>query len=107
SPQRHWRMLKHRAFDVAELSLGSYSARVSRGETDLVAVPVFPHRRFRHGYVFSSRQAGISKPADLAGKTVGLRSWQTTAGVWLRGILEEYHDLPVDSVRWRTQDGED
>jgi 4,5-dihydroxyphthalate decarboxylase len=107
SPQRHWRMLKHREFDVAELSLGSYSARVSRGEDDLVAVPAFPHRRFRHGYAFGSAAAGIESPEQLAGKRVGVRSWQTTAGVWLRGILEEYHGLPVASVDWIAQDDED
>ena len=107
SPQRHWRMLKHREFDVAELSLGSYSARISRGEHDLVAVPAFPHRRFRHGYAFGSTTAGIKTPDQLQGKRVGVRSWQTTAGVWLRGILEEYHELPVSSVEWVAQDEED
>ncbi|MGH3750349.1 MAG: hypothetical protein ACRDT8_23460, partial [Micromonosporaceae bacterium] len=35
------------------------------------------------------------------------RSWQTTAGVWLRGILAEHHQLPVASVQWLTQDIED
>jgi len=107
SPQRHWRMLKHREFDIAELSFGSYVARRGRGQHDLVALPVFPHRRFRHGYVFASGSADVTTPADLAGRSVGLRSWQTTAGVWLRGILAEHHGLPVESVRWVTQDGED
>lgn len=107
SPQRHWRMLMHREFDVAEMSLGSYSARVAAGTDDLVAIPAFPHRRFRHGYVFGSVDAGMEQPADLRGHRVGLRSWQTTAGVWLRGILEEYHDLPVSSVEWVAQDPED
>jgi len=107
SPQRHWRMLKHGEFDIAELSFGSYVARRGRGEDDLVAVPVFPHRRFRHGYVFTSTQAGVEQPADLAGRSVGLRSWQTTAGIWLRGILAEHHGLPVEDVHWVTQDGED
>jgi 4,5-dihydroxyphthalate decarboxylase len=107
SPQRHWRMLKHREFDVAELSLGSYCARVSRGEDDLVAIPAFPHRRFRHGYVYGSAAAGITSPEQLKGRRVGVRSWQTTAGVWLRGILDEYHGLPVSSVDWIAQDEED
>jgi 4,5-dihydroxyphthalate decarboxylase len=107
SPQRHWRMLRHREFDVAELSLGSYVAQRSRGDDELVAIPVFPHRRFRHGYAFVSAAASIRRASDLADRQVGLRSWQTTAGVWLRGILAEHHDLRVDSVRWMTQDPED
>jgi 4,5-dihydroxyphthalate decarboxylase len=107
SPQRHWRMLKHSEFDIAELSLGSYVAQRSRGADDLVAIPVFPHRRFRHGYAFVSTASGARNAADLIGGTVGVRSWQTTAGVWLRGILAEYHGLPLDAVTWLAQDSED
>jgi 4,5-dihydroxyphthalate decarboxylase len=107
SPQRHWRMLKHGEFDAAELSLGSYVTRRARGMDDLVAIPVFPHRRFRHGYVFVSGKADVTTAADLAGTSVGLRSWQVTAGVWLRGILAEHHGLALDEVRWVTQDDED
>jgi 4,5-dihydroxyphthalate decarboxylase len=107
SPQRHWRMLKYREFDVAELSLGSHCARVARGESDLIGIPVFPHRRFRHGYVYVPGSSQVTRAADLVGKKIGVRSWQTTAGVWLRGILEQYYDLPVSSVQWIAQDGED
>jgi 4,5-dihydroxyphthalate decarboxylase len=107
SPQRHWRMLKHDEFDICEMSLGSYVAKRSRGEDDLVAVPVFPHRRFRHGYAFVSAAAGVREAADLNGREVGVRSWQTTAGVWLRGILAEHHGLDLSSVRWVAQDEED
>lgn len=107
SPQRHWRMLRHREFDVAELSLGSYVAQRSRGGEDLVAIPVFPHRRFRHGYVFVHAGADVGRPSDLTGQTVGVRSWQTTAGVWLRGIFAEHHGLALESVRWVSQDPED
>ncbi|MGV9796505.1 hypothetical protein ACWDTP_00440 [Mycobacterium sp. NPDC003449] len=107
SPQRHWRMLKHREFDVAELSLGSHSARLGRGDTDLIGIPVFPHRRFRHGYVFVPGTSSAETAADLAGQAVGVRSWQTTAGIWLRGILAEYHGLALSAVDWVAQDGED
>jgi 4,5-dihydroxyphthalate decarboxylase len=108
SPQRHWRMLVHQEFDIAEMSLGSYVALRSRGQDDIVAIPVFPHRRFRHGYAFvSAARHDITSAAGFAGHSVGVRSWQTTAGVWLRGILAEHHGLPLESVSWLSQDGED
>ncbi|MPZ86405.1 MAG: 4,5-dihydroxyphthalate decarboxylase [Actinophytocola sp.] len=107
SPQRHWRMLKHAEFDVCEMSMGSYVARRSRRMDDLTAVPVFPHRRFRHGYLFVGRDSAVVDPADLVGGAIGLRSWQTTAGIWLRGILADHHGLPVRKVRWVAQDTED
>jgi 4,5-dihydroxyphthalate decarboxylase len=107
SPQRHWRMFVHREFDIAEVSLGSYSAALSRGARDFVGIPVFPHRRFRHGYVFGSAAAGVQTPEDLAGQSVGVRSWQTTAGIWQRGILSDYHGVRLQDVTWISQDDED
>lgn len=108
SPERHWRMLIHREFDVCELSLGSYIASLNRrGERDLVAIPVFPHRRFRHSYVFVTGQRRITTASDLRGGRVGIRSWQVTGGVWMKGFLAEYHDLPLDSVAWVAQDPDD
>jgi 4,5-dihydroxyphthalate decarboxylase len=107
SPQRHWRMVRHREFDAAELSLSSYVVARSRGQDDLVAIPVFPHRRFRHGYVFLPASSDVDSAAALAGGRIGLRSWKTTAGVWLRGILSEHHGLPVDAVTWVAQDAEE
>lgn len=103
APERHRRMLKFEEFDVCELSLGSYLAAVDRGY-EFTAVPVFPHRVFRHGYYFVNTDAGIEEPADLEGARVGLRRWQNTAGVWMRGILAGYHGVDVDRVEWVIDD---
>jgi hypothetical protein len=43
------------------------------------ANPVFLHRRFRHGFVFLNTSKGITKPADLIGRKVGLRNFSATA----------------------------
>lgn len=107
SPQRHWRMLLHGEFDVCELSLGSYVAMVSRGDRSLVAIPVFPHRRFRHSYVFVNAGRDINTAEDLLGGRIGVRSWQVTGGVWMRGFLAEYHGLGLDTVTWVAQDPDD
>lgn len=110
SPERHWRMMRRREFDACELSLGSYVAERSEyGEDggELVAVPAFPHRRFRHGYIFVPGASGALAPADLAGGSVGLRTWQTTAGIWMRGMLAEHYGLDLRSVQWVAQDPED
>lgn len=108
SPERHWRMLIHEEFDVCELSMGSYVATLDRRDArDLVAIPVFPHRRFRHSYVFVTGQRPIARASDLRGGRIGIRSWQVTGGVWMKGFLAEYHDLPLDSVTWVAQDPDD
>ena len=107
SPERHWRMLRNHEFDACELSLGSTLVAHDRGEPALVAIPAFPHRRFRHGYVFVAVASGIRSPRDLEGRRVGLRTWQTTAGLWARGILQDDHGVDLRSIDWVAQDEED
>jgi 4,5-dihydroxyphthalate decarboxylase len=43
----------------------------------------------------------------LIGKKVGLRNFQATANLWIRGILEHEHGLPHRSVQWFKQDDEE
>ena len=40
-------MAAHREFDVCELSMATFLAMLGTGDRSLVAVPAFPHRRFR------------------------------------------------------------
>jgi 4,5-dihydroxyphthalate decarboxylase len=106
SPERHRRMLKHTEFDVCELSLAGYLiARESAAA--FTAIPVFPHRRFRHGYVAINTRAGIAKPADLNGKRIGLRSLRNSAGLWMRGILHDHYDVDLKSIEWWCQEEEE
>jgi 4,5-dihydroxyphthalate decarboxylase len=102
-----FRMMRHREFDVAELSLSSYVLSLDDADPPFVAIPVFPSRSFRHSSVYSTRDGAIREPADLAGGRVGLAEYQLTANVWIRGILAEHHGLPFDSVTYVTGGLED
>lgn len=105
SPERHWRMMRFEEFDVAELSMSDYL--VARGSgRGFTAIPVFPHRRFRHGFIFCATDGPVATPHDLNGKRVGLRTFQTTAGVWLRGILADDYGVDLSSIVWLAQDEE-
>jgi 4,5-dihydroxyphthalate decarboxylase len=97
-----FRMLRHREFDVCEMSLSSYAVSLSSADSWLVAVPVFPSRAFRHSGVFVNRASGIEGPEDLPGKVVGVAEYELTANVWIRGILAEHHGVAVESVAYRT-----
>ena len=108
SSARHWRMIRHRAFDVCELSCASYMMAKDRGEADdLTAIPVFNHRRFRHGFIFINTRKGITKPTDLIGRNVGLKTFQATALVWIRGILEDDFGVPCQQINWWAEKEED
>jgi 4,5-dihydroxyphthalate decarboxylase len=97
-----FRMLRHREFDVAEMSLSSYTLSLSRPERPFVAIPVFPSRFFRHSCIYVNAAAGIREPRDLAGKTIGNPEYQMTAPVWIRGILQDEYGVRPDSVTYRT-----
>ncbi|GIK83185.1 MAG: 4,5-dihydroxyphthalate decarboxylase [Alphaproteobacteria bacterium] len=97
-----FRMLRHREFDVAELSLSSYAMTRHREPQPFVAIPVFPSRLFRHGSIFVNTRSGIREPKDLIGKRVGTPEYQMTAPVWIRGILQDEYGVPVDSVTYVT-----
>src|SRR3954467_4433008 len=74
-----FRMLRHREFDVAELSLSSYSVSLLRDDPAFIAIPVFPSRGFRHNTIVVSAKSGIKEPKDLIGKKVGNPEYQLTA----------------------------
>lgn len=97
-----FRMLRHREFDVAEMSLSSYTVSMFREPRNFVAIPVFPSRMFRHSSIYVNAKAGIRTPADFVGKRIGCPEYQMTAPVWIRGILAEHHGVPVESVTYVT-----
>lgn len=100
SPEIFARMIKTRSFDVAEMSLAHYFIMRLRGEFPYVAIPVFPSRVFRHGYIFINKNAGISTAKDLEGRRIGVQEYRQTAGVWVRGILQHEFGVDLDSVHW-------
>jgi 4,5-dihydroxyphthalate decarboxylase len=97
-----FRMLRNREFDVSEMSMSSYVVSMFKPDRPFVAIPVFPSRFFRHSCIYVNADAGIAKPSDLIGKRIGTPEYQMTAPVWIRGILDEYYGVPVDSVTYVT-----
>ena len=97
-----FRMLRYREFEVAELSLSSYTVSLFGEQRPFIAIPVFPSRFFRHSSIYVNADAGIRTPKDLIGKRIGTPEYQMTAPVWIRGILSEHYGVPVDSVTYCT-----
>lgn len=106
SEETFFRMLRNQEFDVAELSLSSYMISMAKPDRPFVAIPVFPSRYFRHSCIYVNKKSGIREPKDLIGKRVGTPEYQMTAAVWIRGILADEFDVPVDSMQYLTGGGE-
>jgi 4,5-dihydroxyphthalate decarboxylase len=94
------RMVGGQEFDVAELSASEFISLTGRGDCPFVALPVFPSRVFRHGYIFINTRRGIRVPKDLEGRRVGLPLYTQTAAIWARGHLAHQFDVDLDSIRW-------
>src|SRR6185503_16660479 len=87
-------------YDVSEMSLGELIYYTSRGKADFIAIPVFPSRMFRHGFIFCRKAAGISQPEDLNGRKIGFLRWVQTAAIWMRGMLIDEYGVSAKNSEW-------
>ena len=94
-------MVREGAFDVSEMAIVTYLMAKSFGKP-MVLLPNVVLARFQHAYALYNAKQGTLKPADLKGKRVGIRSFTTTTGAWLRGILANDYGLDLDSIHWVT-----
>jgi hypothetical protein len=58
-------------FEASEISSAEFICRHMRGDSPLVAIPVFPSRLFRHDMMAINPKSGIESPKDLEDKRVG------------------------------------
>ena len=89
-------------FEVSEFSVSTYTALYARGDRRFVAIPVFPSRNFRHGYLWINTRAGIDKPEDLKGKRIGVPEYQMTAALWIRAVLQHDYGVKPSDMHWFT-----
>lgn len=92
------RMSGGREFDASELSLSEYICRYVAGHRDLVAIPVFPSRAFRHGFIAVNNRT-VKEPKDLNGKKIGVQLYTMTAAVWIRSVLKAY-GVDFSTIQW-------
>jgi 4,5-dihydroxyphthalate decarboxylase len=94
-------MVREQAFDVSEMAIVTYLMAKSFGKP-MVLLPNVVLARFQHAYALYNTKQGKLKPADLNGKRVGIRSFTTTTGAWLRGLLANDYGVDLDSIEWVT-----
>jgi 4,5-dihydroxyphthalate decarboxylase len=87
-------------FDLFELSASEFVSAFATGTCPYVALPVFPSRVFRHGFIFINTRAGIRTPKDLEGKRVGVPLYTQTAAIWIRGHLQHEYGVDLDTIHW-------
>jgi 4,5-dihydroxyphthalate decarboxylase len=99
------RMVRDVEFDICEMAPTTYMIARARG-APYIALPIFVMRRFHHGGFVVRPDAGIRTPKDLEGKSVGVRAYSVTTGVWTRGIFVNEYGLDSSRVTWVVDDEE-
>ena len=95
-------VIEFEPYDLAEMSLSSYTMLREAGWTSYQALPIFTLRCFRHSAIFVREESNIVDPGGLAGKRIGVPEYHMTAAVWVRGILAEDFGLEPDKMQWFT-----
>lgn len=94
-------MVRRQEFDVAEMAIVTYLIAKSFGKP-MVLLPAVMTGRIQHAWAIYNGERGALTPADLKGRKVGIRSFTTTTGAWLRGMFENDYELDLASVKWIT-----
>jgi 4,5-dihydroxyphthalate decarboxylase len=94
-------MVRRQEFDVAEMAIVTFLIAKSFGKP-MVLLPAVMTGRIQHAWAIYNGERGVLTPADLKGKKVGIRSFTTTTGAWLRGMFENDYGLDLASVKWIT-----
>jgi 4,5-dihydroxyphthalate decarboxylase len=93
-------MVKNASFDISEMSASMYIILKAQGNFPFIALPIFPLRMFRHGFIFVNTGSGIKTPNDLEGKRIGVQEYRQTAGIWIRGILRSEYGVSFETAQW-------
>jgi 4,5-dihydroxyphthalate decarboxylase len=96
-------MLRRTAYDAGELAIVCY-LQARAYEKPYVALPAPISGRFQHHCIGFNIEHGDLKPKDIEGRSVGVRTYAQTTGLWVRGILQHEYGVDLDRVTWLTVD---
>ncbi len=91
-----YRFTRFREWDASEMSFGKVVSILSRPSPDIIALPVFVSRVFRHSAIYTR----LKQPKDLEGKRVGIPEWAQTAGIYVRGLLQHEYGIDLARIEW-------
>ena len=99
-----FRFTKFLEWDASEMSFGKVVSLMADPDPQIIALPVFVSRVFRHSAIYVRKGSGIASPKDLQGKRVGVPEWAQTATIYVRGMLAHEYGVDLRSIAW-TQAG--
>lgn len=97
---RHQRFYHYGEYDACEFSMSSYLVARGKAIDWFPAIPFFTRRMFGHKFCFVRADSGIKKPSELRGRKIGIRSYENTLALMVKGMFMNNYDLPVQEVTW-------
>jgi 4,5-dihydroxyphthalate decarboxylase len=67
-----FRFTKFREWDASEMSFGKTVSLMAQAAPEIMPIPVFPSRVFRHSAIYVGEKSPIRQPQDLEGRKVGI-----------------------------------
>jgi 4,5-dihydroxyphthalate decarboxylase len=92
-----YRFTRFREWDASEMSFAKAVSILSRPSPDIVALPVFVSRVFRHSAIYTKK---LASPKALEGRRVGIPEWAQTAGIYVRGLLQHEYGVDLARIDW-------
>jgi 4,5-dihydroxyphthalate decarboxylase len=93
------RAVEDPAVHGGEWSMAQYLYRVDKGDRRYVGLPVFPLRNFTARDLYVRRDGPVRKPADLAGRRIGMYSYTASGSIWYRHFLR-FVGVDPASIEW-------
>lgn len=95
-----FRFTRFAEWDVSELSFGKAVALLAQDDAQIVPIPVFPSRVFRHSAIYVPLKSPLKEPKQLEGKRIGVPEWAQTAGIYARGLLQHEYGVNLAAIDW-------
>ncbi|WP_072802566.1 hypothetical protein [Rhodococcoides yunnanense] len=89
------------AADLCELAVVTLLQAVAH-DKPVALLPVTMLGRHQHQTLVTMSELGVE---DVRGRSIGVRAWSQTTGVWLRGFLGDQYGIDLRDVQWRTYEG--
>ncbi|WP_067670409.1 hypothetical protein [Nocardia miyunensis] len=87
--------------DICEFAVATLLQAVAYGKP-VVLLPITALTRFQHQTLVTCSDLSVG---DVEGRSVGVRSWSQTTGVWMRGFLAQQYGVDLRKVNWIVYEG--
>jgi 4,5-dihydroxyphthalate decarboxylase len=94
-------LVRDAKFDLAEVAIVTFLQARHYGKPYVLIPATVVGRGQLHTIAYNPERGHLG-PSDLNGKTLGVRAYTQTTGVWVRGILAEDYGVDLGSIKWVT-----